>query len=76
LHDNAIEPKTDYWDHIVDLPFEAPTGVVDIQEESITIPSGKYTLRWCIKQIGDDEIKYHIDLWKSEQTDTTVIKQL
>ena len=76
LHDEAILPNTNNWEHIVEIPFEAPTGILDIQEESIEIPPGKYVIRWCIKTISEDEVTYHIDMWEGEIEKVTVIKQM
>ena len=76
LHDEPILPNLDNWEHIVDIPFEAPTGILDIQEESIEIPPGKYIIRWSIKKISAEEAEYHIDMWEGEIEEVTVIKQM
>ena len=74
IHDTAPEAEIEKWDHIVEFPFECLSGSVDIAEESIALPKGKYALRWSVKKVGESG-EYRIEFIKSDLADINVIKQ-
>jgi len=76
LHDNPPFADVDLWDHIVDIPFKAPSGEIYIGDEGIEIPKGEYVVRWSIKKLNEDSAEYKLDMWSGHLNDITVHKQL
>lgn len=74
LHEQAPPLNEEEWSHIVEAPFEAASGNIDVEGEEIEIPSGKYILRWSFHKVDDENIKYQIDLWNGQLDTVNVIK--
>lgn len=60
--------------HVVDVPFST-TGLFEVAEQPIKVKSGKYTLRWYVKQSQNGGWEYELRMWPGKLRKVSVVKQ-
>lgn len=70
------EPVEDFerFLHVVDVPF-LTTGLFEVADQPIRIKSGKYTLRWYVKQGKDGSWEHEMKMWPGKLRKVSVLKQ-
>ncbi|MEK9713579.1 MAG: hypothetical protein VW258_13530 [Thalassolituus sp.] len=65
---------TEYWDHVVIIPFET-SGDFCFGEQEMKMPAGSYSVCWYIRRVGSSAV-YKLDFWQDAQKIIEVLKKM